>query len=430
MESAPDPRPEPSATRGAFAALRSRNFAMLWLGMIVSNTGTQMQSFAQSWLLLKLTGTPTYLGYLGAAYAVPMILLPLIGGAVADRSNRIRLLKITQTGMMLVALVLTVLTWTGVVRPWHFLVLASMSASLLAFDNPTRQSLIPDLVTRRDLMNATSLHSAVMTGSALIGPAVAGILYQPLGPAGLFAMNTVSYLAVLIVLFAMRDVPAHPAAAPAPLGERLLGGLRYAYANRLVGTLLLLALICSVFGQSYVSILAVFARDVWHVGERGFGFLQSAAGAGALIGAFGVAAGGDMARKERLVLIGWASFCGALLLFAWSPWFSLALVLQAVIALSVALFRAVNTGMIQLVVPDDLRGRVMSLQSIAIIGCRPLGALMVAPLATFAGARIAVTCGVVVAAAAGLLLARPLLRETNAGTGAEVVAFRGKRQHT
>src|SRR6476659_10950798 len=134
MESAPVPRPNPSAPRGAFGALRSRNFAMLWLGMIVSNTGTQMQSFAQSGLLLKLTGTPTYLGYLGAAYAVPMILLPLVGGAVADRSDRIRLLKFTQTGMMLVALVLTVLTWTGAVRPWHFLVLAAMSASLLAFD--------------------------------------------------------------------------------------------------------------------------------------------------------------------------------------------------------------------------------------------------------------------------------------------------------
>lgn len=399
MERAPVPRPDPAASRGAFGALRSRNFAMLWLGMIVSNTGTQMQSFAQSWLLLKLTGTPTYLGYLGAAYAVPMILLPLVGGAVADRANRIRLLKITQTGMMLVALVMTVLTGTGAVQPWHFLVLATMSASLLAFDNPTRQSLIPDLVARGDLMNATSLHSAVMTGSALFGPALAGILYQPLGPAGLFALNTVSYLAVLLVLFAMRDLPTRPAAAPAPLSERLLGGLRYAYANRLVGTLLLLALISSVFGQSYLSILAVFARDVWHVGEKGFGFLQSAAGAGALLGAFGVAAGGDVARKERLVLIGWGCFCGALLLFAWSPWFSLALVLQVVVALS-----------------------------FAIIGCRPLGALMVAPLATVAGAPIAVTTGVVVATVAGLLLARPLLRQSSTESGGEIVPLRSKRQ--
>jgi MFS family permease len=403
---------------------------MLWLGMIVSNTGTQMQSFAQSWLLLKLTGTPTYLGYLGAAYAVPMILLPLLGGAVADRSNRIRLLKVTQTGMMLVALTLTVLTWTGVVRPWHFLVFAGLSASLLAFDNPTRQSLIPDLVPRVDLMNATSLHSAVMTGSALFGPALAGLLYQPLGPAGLFCMNTVSYLAVLLVLFAMRDIPDRPDAAPAPMRERLVGGLRYAHENRLVGTLLLLALVSSVFGQSYLSILAVFARDVWHVGERGFGFLQSAAGAGALLGAFGVAAGGDFARKERLVLIGWAIFCGGLLLFAWCPWYPAALALQVVVALSVSLFRAVNTSMIQLTVPDSLRGRVMSLQTIAIIGCRPLGALMVAPLATFAGAPIAVTAGVVIAAAAGLLLARPLIRETDASGVAEVVAFRGRRERS
>jgi MFS family permease len=278
-------------------------------------------------------------------------------------------------------------------------------------------------------MNATSLNSAVMTGSALFGPALAGLLYQPLGPAGLFCLNTVSYLAVLIVLFAIRDVPIRPTAAPAPLSERLLGGLRYAHENRLVGILLLLALVSSVFGQSYLSILAVFARDVWHVGERGFGFLQSAAGAGALMGAFGVAAGGDVGRKERLVLIGWACFCGALLLFAWCPWFSLALVLQVVVALSVSLFRAVNTTMIQLIVPDGLRGRVMSLQAIAIIGCRPLGALIVAPLATYAGAPTAVTAGVAVAIVAGLLLARPLIRATEASAASEVVAFRGRRHH-
>src|SRR5262245_16025406 len=133
MERAPASLPRPPtprrASRSAFGALRYRNFSMLWIGMIVSNTGTQMQSFAQSWLLLKITGTPTYLGYLGAAYAVPMILLPLVGGAVADRWDRIRLLKITQTAMMLSALTLTLLTWFALVRPWHFLVLASLNAS-------------------------------------------------------------------------------------------------------------------------------------------------------------------------------------------------------------------------------------------------------------------------------------------------------------
>jgi MFS family permease len=392
-----------------FAALHSRNFALLWFGLIVSNAGTHMKSVAQSWLVYQLSGSPAYLGYLGAAFALPMILFPLFGGAAADRWDRVRLLKVTQTAMMLNALLLTVLTWTGMIRPWHFVVLMAVHASLLAFDNPTRQSLLPELVPREHLLTATSLTSVAHSGAALFGPALAGVLYGPLGPTGLFLLNTVSYGAVLVALFAMRDVPPRPAAAPAALGERLLGGLRYARANRLALLLLTLALIVSVFGRSYQSILAVFAHAVWQAGERGFGFLQSAAGAGALLGGFALAASGDIARKDRLVLVGLATFCGGLLLFAWSPWFGAALALQVLIGAANTLYQANIATILQLHVPDALRGRLMSLYTITVIGCSSLGAMVLAPLAGLAGAPTAVTIGVAVVIATGLLLARPLV---------------------
>src|SRR5438067_7619738 len=162
----PNPRELRSAVSGAqprFVALHSRNFALLWFGLIISNAGTQMQGFAQSWIILQLTGSSTYLGLLGAAFGIPMTLLPMIGGAAADRWDRIRILKVTQTAMMLIALVLTLLTWAHLVQPWHFIALTALNASFLAFDNPTRQSLIPELVPRENLLNATSLNSAAYT---------------------------------------------------------------------------------------------------------------------------------------------------------------------------------------------------------------------------------------------------------------------------
>jgi MFS family permease len=338
-----------------------------------------------------------------------MVLLPMVGGAAADRWDRVTLMKVTQSAMMLTALLLTLLTWRGWVQPWHFIALMALNATFLAFDNPTRQALLPELVPREHLLNATSLNSAAYTGSALFGPALAGLLFRPLGPTGLFLLNTLSYLAVLVALFALRDVPARPAVAPAPLGERLFGGLRYARANRLVMMLLILVLVGSIFGRSYYAIVAVFARDVWDAGPRGFGFLQSAAGAGALLGAFGLAASGDIARKDRLLVGAYLLFCVALLLFARSPWFSVALLLQVVLGISTTLYQATLATILQIQVPAALRGRVLSLYTISVVGCSALGALFLAPLATSIGAPAAVTIGAVIVSVTGLLLARPLL---------------------
>jgi MFS family permease len=418
-----------SGRQSRFAALHSRNFTLLWVGLIISNAGTQMQSVAQNWLVWKLSGSPTYLGFLSAAFGVPMVLLPMIGGAAADRWDRIQILKITQTAMMLVALLLTLLTWARLVQPWHFIVLTALNAFFVAFDNPTRQSLIPELVPREHLLNATSLYSAAYTGSALFGPALAGALFKPLGPTGLFLLNTLSFGAVLLALFSMRDVSSHPPIAPAPLDERLFGGLRYARRSPLVITLLTLAFMASIFGRSYSTIAAVFADRVWHAGPHGFGYLQSAAGGGALLGAFGLAASGDLRRKDRLLLIGFSLFCAGLFLFAWCPWFAAALALQVLIGMSNTLYQANIATMLQLRVPGALRGRVMSLYAIAVVGCSSLGGLVIAPLATAFGVRAAVTIGATVVAATGLLLARPLIAAARepASTGLTEASERNRK---
>ncbi len=211
-----------------FAALGYRNFKWIWSGLIVSNMGTWMQNVANGWLVLQLTNSPLWLGLLGFSFAVPMILIPPFAGAVVDRVHRVRLLFFTQSMQLLNALVLALLTWSGKVQVWEILLNSFVGALLLAFDNPARQALIPDLVESRDLLNALSLNSATYTGAALVGPALAGILLEPLGAGTLFFLNAVSYLAVIFALFAMRDVRTHSGSQHGSLTDSFMKGINYA----------------------------------------------------------------------------------------------------------------------------------------------------------------------------------------------------------
>src|SRR5512140_616080 len=211
-----------------YAALRYRNFTLLWSGLIVSNMGTWMQNVANGWLILQLTNSALWLGFLGLSFAVPMIVIPPFAGAVVDRVHRIRLLYLTQSIQLLTALVLAFLTWFGLIQPWHLLLASFVGAAALAFDNPARQALIPDLVQPRDLLNALSLNSATYTGAALIGPALAGALLQPLGAGSLFFINAVSFLAVIFALAAMKDVRTHSGGESGSLRSSMRSGFSYA----------------------------------------------------------------------------------------------------------------------------------------------------------------------------------------------------------
>src|SRR5512140_1796170 len=244
---------------GRYAALHYRNFTILWAGLIVSNMGTWMQNVASGWLVLQLTNSPLWLGLLGLSFAVPMIVIPPFAGAVVDRVHRVRLLFFTQSMQLLTAIALAVLTWLGRIQTWHILLNSFIGALLLAFDNPARQALIPDLVAPRDLLNALSLNSATYTGAALVGPALAGILLEPLGADTLFFLNSVSYLAVIFALTSMRDVRTHSGGQHGSLSDTFWKGMSYAWGNRLILALLALSSVGAIFGRSYQSLLPAFS---------------------------------------------------------------------------------------------------------------------------------------------------------------------------
>ncbi len=406
-----------SARPVRYPALRHRNFTLIWSGLLVSNMGTWMQNVAQSWLIYKLTGNnPLYLGWLGLSFALPMVLAPPLGGAVVDRVDRIRLLFITQTGALLLALLLALLSWAGAVQPIYILITTFLGALLLAFDNPARQALIPELVPRADLLNALSLNSATYTGAALVGPALAGVLLDVVGPGWLFMLNAISYLAVIGALLAMRDLPQRPRRSTS-LREALLGGFAYTLRDRVVLLLLVLSALAALFGRSYQQLLPVFADDVWRVGAGGYGALLAAGGAGALIGAFAMASAQRLQAYGRAMIVSGLIFCALLVAFAASPSFWLGAALLVVVGVSSTVFTTLIATVIQLRVPGELRGRVMSLYAITLIGLPSLGALGVAGVAHRLGAPLAIVAGAL-ALLLVVLAAIPRLAGLRAG-GAE-----------
>lgn len=370
-----------SVERVRYPALRHRNFTLIWSGLLVSNMGTWMQNVAQSWLIYKVTGNnPLYLGYLGLSFALPMIVVPPIGGAVADRVDRVKLLYVTQTGSLLLAALLAVLTWSGAIQPIHILITTFLGSLLLAFDNPTRQALIPELVPREDLLNALSFNSATYNGAALVGPALAGVLLNVVGAGWLFMLNALSFLAVIGALFAMRELPSYKR-RPASFSHALFGGFVYTVRHRTILLLLLISALAALFGRSYQQLLPVFADDIWRAGSGGYGALLSASGAGALLGAFAMASVKEIKVQGRVLIISGLTFCITLGAFALSRWFWLGLALLVIVGVASTVFTTMIATVIQLRVPGELRGRVLSLYAITLIGLPSLGALGVAAVA-------------------------------------------------
>jgi MFS family permease len=368
-----------------FAALQYRNFKLLWYGLIVSNVGTWMQNVANGWLVLQLTNSPLWLGILGLSFAIPMIILPPLAGPIVDRVNRIKLLLFTQSMQTLTFTALAILTWVGKVEVWHILVASFISAVLLAFDNPARQALVPGLVKPRDLLNALSLNSATYTGAALVGPALAGLLLEPLGAGTLFFLNGISFLAVIFALLAMRDVTTHSGGKHGTLSDALWKGLSYAWNDRFILALLILSALGAIFGRSYQNLLPAFSRDIWHAGPQGYGLLLAAAGGGALVGAFGLASFKQVPKQGAVMVASGLVFSLCLIFFALSPFFALGLFLLFTAGVTSTIFSTIISTFIQLSVPNEMRGRVMSLYTVTLIGLPSLGALGSGALAEWFG---------------------------------------------
>jgi MFS family permease len=373
--------------------LRHRNFQLFFSGQMISLTGTWMQSVAQAWLVYRLTKSPLLLGSVGFASQIPVFLIAPLGGITADRTNRQRLVIATQISSMILAGILAWLTLSGRVEVWHIFVLASLLGVVNAFDIPGRQSFLIDMVGKEDLMNAIALNSSMFNGARVIGPAVAGILVARIGEGWCFAANAISYVAVIIGLLMMNVHSAPRSSDHSPI-EDIIEGFRWVSQTRIIRALLLLIGLVSLVGMPYTVLMPVFADKILHGGARGLGILMGATGVGALFGALTLAAKtGGVKGLGRWVTITCASLGISLVCFSFSTsfWLSAALLLPA--GYSMMLQMACSNTLIQTMVPDQLRGRVMSLYSMMFMGMAPFGAFFGGALAHRFGAPITVAVG-------------------------------------
>jgi MFS family permease len=402
-------------------ALRNRNFRVFVMGQLVSLIGTWMQSVAQSWLVYRLTGSAVLLGTVGFASQIPIFLLSPLGGVVADRHERRRVLLLTQSTMMVLAMVLAVLTLLGHIHVWHILVLASMLGIANGFDIATRQAFVVELVPRADLPNAIALNSSMFNGARVVGPAIAGIIVSAVGEGWCFFGNAVSYLAVLASLLLLRLPRRDVTERRASPFEDILEGFRFVAGTRPIRSLLMLLGLVSMTGMPYATLMPVMAQDVLHSGASGLGLLMGAAGTGALAGALALAWHNSLRGLGRWVGLGAVSFGTWLILFSLSRsfWLSVALLLPA--GFSLLLQMSSTNTLIQSMVPDRLRGRVMSVYAMTFMGMAPLGALLAGAAADVLGAPAAIGIGGGLSIAGGLVFllrlaelrpeARRLIRE-------------------
>jgi len=387
-----------AARRYGFGALAHRNFRLFLFGQTVSLTGTWMQSIAQGWLVLQLTDSPFYVGLVSALGSVGVLVFTLYAGVVADRSDKRRVVTITQTLLMLQAFALAALVATGKVTVESVMALALFLGIVNAFDIPTRQSFLVEMVGKEDLMNAIALNSSMFNATRVFGPAVAGILIGTLGTTWCFALNGVSYLAVIGGLLAMRLPPHVPQAAGGSAWAGFRESLAFIAGDARVSTLVVLTGLFSVFGFPYLVMMPVFARDVLHTRAAGYGALTAAVGVGALLGALGIAVLSRRIRKGRTLVLGGTSFGLALVVFATSRSFTLSLVILALTGCAMIINNALTNTLLQTLVPDALRGRVMGFYSFVFVGLAPLGALQAGVIAEHYGAPWAVATGGIVTA--------------------------------
>ena len=373
-------------------ALRHRNFQLFFSGQLISLTGTWMQSVAQAWLVYSMTKSALLLGTVGFASQIPVFLVAPFGGITADRVNRQRLVIATQTCSMILAGILAWLTLSGRVHVWHIFLLAGLLGVVNAFDIPGRQAFLIDMVGKEDLMNAIALNSSMFNGARVVGPAVAGILVARIGEGWCFAANSFSYIAVLIGLLLMkvRSVPRISHRSPM---EDIIEGFRWVNRTKIIRSLLFLIGLVSLVGMPYTVLMPVFADKILHGGARGLGILMGATGVGALFGALTLAAKTGIKGLGRWVTITCATLGISLFLFSFSTsfWLSAALLLPC--GYSMMLQMACSNTLIQTIVPDHLRGRVMSLYSMMFMGMAPFGAFFGGALANRIGAPMTVAVG-------------------------------------
>jgi MFS family permease len=399
-----------SGIRNLLRALRSRNYRLFVAGQSVSLVGTWMQQVAMSWLVYRLTGSAFLLGVVGFSSQIPTFLLAPVAGVLADRCNRRRLLIITQALAMLQAALLAAAVLSGVVQVWHIVVLSRLLGVVNAFDIPIRQAFVVEMVSQReDLGNAIALNSSMVNGARLIGPAIAGLLVVSVGEGVCFILNSVSYLAVMAALAAMRLDPAPHLQKQGRHVFRELGeGFFYAFGFGPIRSILLLVALVSLTGMPYAVLVPVFAKEVLHGGAHTFGFLMTASGCGALAGTVYLASRKSVLGLGRLIVLATVLFAAGIAGFAVST--NLPLSLSALVIAgfgAMTLVASCNT-ILQTVLEEDKRGRVMSFFTVAFMGMAPFGSFGAGTMAGIIGLRDTLLLGAASCLAGAVIFARQL----------------------
>ena len=386
-------------------SLGYRNYRLFFSAQIISVMGTWMQTMAQAWLVYRLTGSELLLGLAGFADKVPVFLLGLAGGVVADRFDRRHVVMVTQAAAMIQALVLGLLVVTGQAEVWHIFLLATVMGVINAFDLPARQSFISAMVEQDDLPNALALNSSVFNAARILGPAMAGILVATVGEGICFLVNAVSYVAVIAVLSGMRFETRPGGGASQTNLTQFMQGLRYAGRKSPVRALLILLGTVSLCGIPSMVLMPIFAKEILGGGARGLGILMGSTGVGAFVAAVVLARRRSIQGLGRVVAAGAIGFGLFSVVFASSRVFGLSAAILVLMGFCAITQAAATNLLLQSLTPDKLRGRVMSIYTVMLIGMAPWGSLMAGGVAHTMGAPLTVTAGGVVCMIAGVTFA-------------------------
>lgn len=378
-------------------AFNERNYRLFFSGQLISLTGTWLQQVALGWLVLKLTNSAPMLGIQGAVSGIPIFLFSLPAGVLADRFSKRNLIVVTQSCAMLLAFVLAALTYWNVINIYYILGISFLLGTVNSVDAPTRQSFVIEMAGRRNLVNAIALNSAMFNGARIAGPMIAAPIIGAFGMAGAFFINGLTFIAVIIGLLMMRLSWTLPETDSNPI-EGLKEGLRFTKNNQRISALIASTGVMSIFGMSYMVLMPYFAKNVMNTGIHGYGYMMSAIGCGALIGAVTLSTLRDSFNKGRLLVFAAITFSTVLIAFSFSKLLVLSLAILVVGGWGVMTSMALTNTLIQTSSPDHLRGRIMSIYTLVFLGFGMLGSLEVGGLAKILDAQTAVRIGGIVCA--------------------------------
>jgi MFS family permease len=377
----------------ALRALNHRDFRLFWIGQSVSSIGSWMQSVGLSWLVLELTNSPFRLGLVSALQFGPVLLFSAVAGVVVDRTPKRRLVLATQMALMLPAFALAGLAWTGWVRYWHVAMLAGVIGLVNALDMPSRQSFLVEMVGRQDLLNAMALNSATFNAARVTGPAIGGLLIARYGTAIAFLLHALSFLAVVLTLAAVRAGSEARPRRGTTIREELMDGVRYATRTPLVALILGLVFAVSTFAMNHGVVVPLFAREVLHEGAHVFGLLMASLGAGAVVGAVMIATLGYGRPPLAAVVVPGAGVALGIVSLAFVRHFALAALVLFLVGMMQIIFQNGCNTIVQVTVPDELRGRVMGVYMMVFAGATPLGASLIGSVAEGVGVPAACLVG-------------------------------------